>query len=814
MQRITRSVRDFVLPLEPSGSLDASLSFQLEEDAAVQGTRLHSKVQKRLALEHPGLLSEQRLSWTYVQSNFECLVRGRIDVLIPGHVQTLEEIKTTFQPVGLLRALEANPWHPFAQQVRMYAWILAQTGETLPTCRLRVISLLDETETMVEVHFDLDAFSLWVDAQFQGLHAQHLRALERAEERKVTGEQLDFPFSAPRPGQERLLLLVEEALNEGSRLLAQAPTGLGKTAAVLYPGLKMALAQDFRVFYLTPRNSQHSVAEAFVRRLREANHPVRSVTLRAKERICPQEEVHCHPDVCPRAKGYYDRLKESRALDLLAEAGCADSATIQALADEHTLCPFELSLDAARGADVIIGDYNYALAPYATLVRFFGEEEAQARNILLIDEAHNLPSRAAGWFSPVLDLAQLQMLKRTWKIKPLRKDNPVISNASRHKGPQQNTLNCTGNFGAAPKRTGLKGSFTRQLDRCMQLVESHAGPNRKLDIDPGPFTGEEQRIRNLLAKAATKGLELAPSHPLVQLFRLWSDFCGVLRERTEAHLLTWTPPGRLQITCVDASAHLAERFQPLAGVVLFSGTLKPFDYYERLSGLTQARCEEIPSPFPAQHRCFLVVPQISTLYRRREHSMPRIAQFLSKVLPLRLGNYLIFFPSFEFLEKTQTFLDLPGFHILAQPRRASGEELNQILTALQEERGLVVLAVQGGSLSEGIDLPGEALIGCVVVGPPIPPFDLEHKLTKDYFDRVYGEGEAFTYTYPAMAKAIQAAGRVIRGPEERGLLAFLDGRFLEPAFAQCFPQDWFQHSPREAVSEEILADISRFWSQG
>ncbi len=779
MERITRSVRDFVLPLEPSGSLDASLSFQLEEDAAAQGTRLHTKVQKRLAREHPDLQSERTVLSTMEREGFECVVRGRIDVLIPGPPPILEEIKTTFQPQRLLRALEADPWHPFAQQVRMYAWIHAQTSDARPTCRLRVISLLDEAETLIEVPFDLATFTTWVETQLQGLHAQHLQALARAAQRKAAGEGLGFPFEAPRPGQVRLLKLVEEAMQACEPLLVQAPTGLGKTAAVLYPGLQKAMAENLRVFYLTPRNSQHSVAEAFVRRLLEAGYPVRSVTLRAKERICPQDEVHCHPDMCPRAKGYYDRLKESNALDHIANLGCADSPAIQALADEHLLCPFELSLDAARNADVIIGDYNYALSPSATLVRFFGEKEAQAQNLLLIDEAHNLPNRATAWFSPALEVTQLQGLKKAWK----------------------------------GKRSSLKGGFTRQVDRCLGLVAAHEGPNRKLDLDPVPFNAEEKRIRDLIAKAAAEGLELAPSHPLVQLFRMWSDFCAILRERTEAHLLTWTPPGRLQITCVDASSHLAERFKPLAGAVLFSGTLKPFDYYARLSGLAKPRCEEIPSPFPSEHRCLLVVPQVSTLYRRRDQETPRIAQFLSKVLPLRHGNYLVFFPSFEFLEKTLPFLKLPGFRILAQPRRAATEALDQILTALTGERGLVVLAVQGGSLSEGIDLPGEALIGSVIIGPPIPPFDLERRLTKDYFDHSCGEGEAYTYIYPAMAKAIQAAGRVIRGPEERGLLAFLDPRFLEPAFAQCFPQDWFRESPQEAVSGQILADVSRFWSE-
>lgn len=779
MERISRSVREFVLPLEPSGDLDGSLSFQMEEDAAAQGTRLHGKIQKRLALEQPDIQCERSVSWTFSREAFECLVRGRIDVCRPGPSLVLEEIKTTFRPKGLLKALEADPTHPFLQQVRMYAWIHAQADGVVPACRLRVISLLDESETLVEVPFDLKSFTEFVDAQVQGLHAQHLQALARTAQRKALGEQLTFPFEAPRPGQERLLDLVATSLREGSRLMAQAPTGLGKTAAVLFPGLQKAMAEDLRVFYLTPRNSQHSVAEAFLRRLWEMGHPIRWVTLIAKERICPQKEVHCHPDVCPRAKGYYDRLKASKALERLAEKGCADSESIRALADAHTLCPFELALDASRNADVIIGDYNYALSPSATLARFFGEEEAQGRNLLLIDEAHNLPNRSAAWFSPALDTAELKALAKAWK----------------------------------GKRTTLKVSFLRQLDRCLNLINSHEGPNRVLEVDPGPFIAEEQRIRHLLAKAATDGHDLPPSHPLVQLFRQWSDFCGVLRERTEAHLLTWTPPGRLQITCVDASSHLAERFKPAAGAVLFSGTLKPFGYYARLAGLPDARNEEIPSPFPAENRCLLLIPQISTLYRRREQETPRVAEFLSRVLPLRHGNYLVFFPSFEFLEQTRPLLDLPGFQILSQPRRASGTKLCQILAALREEQGLVVLAVQGGSLSEGIDLPGDALIGCVVVGPPIPPNDLERKLTKAYFDRCNGEGEAYAYTYPAMAKAIQAAGRVIRSPEEHGLLAFLDDRFLRPEFAQCFPADWFRDSPREAVSAGILAEVSQFWGK-
>jgi DNA excision repair protein ERCC-2 len=491
--------------------------------------------------------------------------------------------------------------------------------------------------------------------------------------------------------------------------------------------------------------------------------------------------VDCRPEVCPRADLYFDRLKTSGAVEALLEGGCADGPAVLAQADRHLLCPYELSLDTARHADVVIGDYNYAFSPGSTLVRFFGTPEEAARAVVLVDEAHNLPARAADWFSPSLDKAWLEALRK--KRVP-------------------------------PKDRGLRSRLTVQIKRCLELLLALEGPHRELELEAQPFLGEEFRITRLLAETTARGLELGAAHPLVELQRGWSEFCATLRLKGEAHIITWTPPGRLQITCADASAHLQERMAGLASAVLFSATLKPFLYHRRLAGLEGAEVTEaeVHSPFPAAHRKLLLVPQLSTLYRLRDQEAPRIAGFLARVLPLHKGNYLVFFPSFELLEKTLPHLDLPGFQVVAQPRQAGTARIEALIQALRETRGLVVLAVQGGSLSEGIDLPGEALVGCVVVGPPLPPFNLERERVRAYFDRRYGTGRAYAYTYPAAAKAVQAAGRVIRTPEDRGLLVFLDGRFLEREYAECFPADWFHETPGEAVSRSILADVAAFWA--
>lgn len=777
---LSLSVRAFVAPLEPSGSIDARLASLADEDPLSLGARMHARIQKRLLKEDADNQSEVPVRAELERPGFRCLVRGRIDLLLAAP-ETVEEIKTGFRPAAILQDVAGDPEHPFALQARMYAWMRWRATGAAPLCRLRVVSLLDDSEVLLDLPFDPAPFDAWVTERLRAHHEAFDRARTRAAERRELGARLRFPFAAPRPGQTELMDRVAQALAERRHLLLQAPTGLGKTAAILFPALARALDQDLQVFYCTPRNSQHQVAEDCVRRLRAQGLPVRSVTIRAKERVCPQPEVNCRPDVCPRANLYYDRLRASGALEHLAEAGCASSDAVAQEADRHLLCPFELSLDAAPRADVVIGDYNYVFAPNATLSRLFGAPEEAGRRIVLVDEAHNLPARAAEWFSPQLDSAWLEELRKRRQV---------------------------------PPRPGLRRRVTAQIRRCLELLQTHEGGHRVLRPDPQPFFGEEHRIGRLLAWAAGNGFELGPSHPLTELYQAWAGFCAVLRDLGEAHGVTWIPPGRLQITCADASGHLRARFAALHGAVLFSGTLKPFLYHQRLCGLDDPRgaTAEVPSPFPPGNRKVLVVPQISTLYRSRAREAPRIAQFLERVLPLRHGNYFVFFPSFELLDQTRAHLMLPGFQVLAQPRRASAAQLAEILERMRAGGGIVVLAVQGGSLSEGIDYPGETLIGCVVVGPALAPYSLERDQIRQYFDRRYGCGEAYAGTYPAAAKAFQAAGRVIRTPGDKGLLIFLDRRFLGEDYAPCFPEGWFRDSPGELVSASILADVAAFWS--
>ena len=285
----------------------------------------------------------------------------------------------------------------------------------------------------------------------------------------------------------------------------------------------------------------------------------------------------------------------------------------------------------------------------------------------------------------------------------------------------------------------------------------------------------------------------------------------------EEFFTTFGPnPATVRITCCDASAMLKDCYDEYSQVVAFSATLKPFDFYSRLAGLHEKNLKtaEFTSPFPRSHRKLLIIPQISSRYSDRERSAPRVAEAMQKIAALKRGNYFAFFPSFDFMERVFARFQAPeGFQTLKQERHMKRDEIDHVLGLLSEPfSARIIFAVQGGVFSEGVDYPGDMVIGAFVVGPPLPGFDLEREKMREYYDKNYGAGFDYAYTYPAMAKAVQAAGRVIRSESDRGIIVLMDNRFVQPSYVKSMPQDWFVESPRELVSERILSDVAAFWS--
>jgi DNA excision repair protein ERCC-2 len=272
----------------------------------------------------------------------------------------------------------------------------------------------------------------------------------------------------------------------------------------------------------------------------------------------------------------------------------------------------------------------------------------------------------------------------------------------------------------------------------------------------------------------------------------------------------------VKITCCDASAMLKECFKDYRQVICFSATLKPFDYYVRLSGLDPGavRSAEFPSPFPRELRKLILIPQVSTRYARRERNYARIADAVHRIAALRTGNYFVFRPSFGFLERVSALFRPPdGFAVLKQDREMKPARVDAVLDHLRNGSvPTIVFAVQGGSFSEGVDYAGEMVIGAFVVGPPLPNYDLERELMRAYYQRQYGAGFEYACTIPAMARAVQAAGRVIRSETDRGLIVLMDDRFMEAGYSRSMPADWFDSTVAELVSGSILREVEDFWA--
>ncbi len=516
------------------------------------------------------------------------------------------------------------------------------------------------------------------------------------------------------------------------------------------------------------------------------------MTLTAKSKICFKNEPICNPEFCEYAKDHYQKVAENNLLAQLAKKKSLTERTFKKMAEENQVCPFELQLAAAHEADVVICDYNYIFAPRALLSKATGlalDQEGQAN--LVIDEAHNLPARAMDYYSPALS---------TFTLERMRTDLNTI-----------------------PKKFRIESQ--QLLDECIQVVR-HSGPqecSRPLQISPPveSFRKQDLKLRQFLSTYLSSDVDIKPNDVVLRFSFYWSEFTNALEfvsgQRKE-FFTTFSPsPAIIKITCCDASEMLKKCYQDFNQVVAFSATLKPFQYYTQLSGLTEKNLQtsEFVSPFPSERRKILIIPQISSRYSQREQSYAKIAETVLKISSLKRGNYFVFFPSFDFMERVFSQFKVPNqVKLLKQERRMKKNDIQEILRRLQDPSDAnIVFAVQGGVFSEGVDYPGDMIIGAFIIGPPLPNFDLERELMKQYYQENYLAGFDYAYTYPAMAKAVQAAGRVIRSETDKGIIILIDDRFIQPSYVKSMPQDWYVESPLELVSAQILKDISEFWER-
>jgi len=790
---ITIPLTEFAQPVPRSGSIDAHSGFGR---AAAEGREIHAKVQRRRSKADSQYQAEVAVSCRFERDGYLFLVEGRMDGIFRHEVPKIEEIKSGLNVRGLACRLADDPvGHPYGLQLLSYGYFHLQEHGVQPTLSFHLVSTRSNDCEDLEVALDPCRYEQWLELRLAELVAEARRTERRSARRRKVAADFRFPFSTPRQGQPELMREIELGMAQGVPMLIQAPTGLGKTAGVLYPVLREALARGRNVVYVTPKNSQHSVAEDAVARFQETGHRVKSLSITAKAKICFKGEPLCNPDFCEYARDYYAKLQRHGVTELLAKKRKLTARVFRSLGEKYQLCPFELQIDGAGEADVIICDYNYVFAPRSALGRVteLAVDQAGKPN-LVIDEVHNLPARAMECYSPLLSTLTLEKMRDEIRLLPDR----------------------------------FQREAEELLDGCIRMVASclREGDLKPRQIAPPTerFLEQDGRLRAFLARYLDSEVEIRNQDVVLRLCFYWSDFAETLETagdpgRQEFFVTSQPHPtgGLVKVTCCDASAMLKDCYGQYDQVVGFSATLKPFEYYVRLSGLDsgKVRTAEFGSPFPRERRKLLIIPQVSTRYRQRERQYARIADAVRRITALRRGNYFVFLPSFEFLERVaECFQATDGFMVGRQERGMRETQVEEMLEQLRScSVPTIVFAVQGGSFSEGVDYAGEMVIGAFVVGPPLPGYDLERELMKTYYQRRYGAGFDYAYVIPAMAKAVQAAGRVIRSETDRGLIVLMDGRFLEPGYSRAMPADWFDADAAELVSDSILHDISEFWEK-
>ncbi|MBR6709452.1 MAG: ATP-dependent DNA helicase [Clostridia bacterium] len=761
-----------------------------------------AKIHRRLADEvGNGFAPEFPLQHTCIFGGVEFAISERADGILTDEAGvTVVELKV----VRSRSFYSTQPAH--TAQLLCYAYMYAvEQGMDFINTQLTYYNL--DNDEMRHVMGTYSAEQL--RDTFYTILAQYSRwaalAIERETKRLPAIRTATFPYGSFRPGQDELALAVFRAIRRGERLFAQAPTGIGKTMSVLYPAVKaLGEGQCDRIFYLTAKGSTAREAWAAARKLAQNGAPIRTVMLTAREHMCRCAAAladagrlhnHCNPSDCPYAAGYFSRSGD--AVYALLSAGLGTTAEmIRRVGEEYCVCPYELSLDLAEHCELIICDYNYLFDPHAYLRRFFeGEHCGSERYVFLVDEAHNLPDRARAMYSAELSLrdilyparslpAEERALERilTAGVKALHRLR-TDCRADLNPDGEDNEVGCSV-FDSLP--TNLRRAlelFSAELDEWLQGHRQH---------EMRGVVGELfERVRDLLAMA-----ELADER-----FRWCAEF--------EAHNI------RLRLLCLDPANLLRARLALGQSAVFFSATLTPTDYFADILGGGAADVElSLPSPYPTEHLCIAAVDGISTRYADREKSIPQIVRCIAATVSARPGHYMIYFPSYVYMESVfaRFTAKYPQVPVRAQKRGMTAADREQFIAAFSAGDDLLVgFCVLGGSFSEGVDLPGHALIGSIVVGVGMPRLSVERGLLAEYYQDKCEQGQAYAYTHPGMNKVLQAAGRVIRREDDRGVVVLIDDRYATPEYRRLYPPHW--RDMRLVGDAAALHElIRRFWA--
>lgn len=772
-----RSLVEFVLR---SGDLVSTFVGSTRNTDAIKA---HQKIQKSAPKEYK---PEVTLSYTVEKEDIILQISGRADGIIEYEDNVIiDEIKTTTTPLEFVEE-DYNEIH--WAQAKSYAYIYSKEKE-INTIDVQLTYYQMDTK---EIKRFLKRYTFHeLQEFFHGIVERYLhwaRILrDNYEIRDEAIKNLEFPFKEYREGQRKLAVSVYKTIEEGKIIFAQAPTGIGKTAATLFPSIK-ALGQGHtsKIFYLTAKTITRTAAEKALNNMRDNGLKLKSVTLTAKDKICFRPNESCDPEKCEFAKGHFDRV--NKAVEDIFKEEEFSREIIEKYAEKHEVCPFEFSLDLANYADCVICDYNYVFDPRVHLKRFFAEGSTDC--VFLIDEAHNLVDRGREMFSSEISKKEVLNLKKLTKNEAVgvsKKLNKINS--------------CMVNF----KKMCEKNNN--------QYIQKEAPEEIIFLLMDFNYYAEKWLLENKNNEVSFKDELLDFYFKTLAFIRTYEDY----DERYVTYGEKTYEDVKLKMFCLDPSYLLREAMKRGKASILFSATLMPMNYFiDILGGNGESYRMRLKSPFKKENLCLMVDDKVSTKYTMRELTYDRVVEDIESVIKVKKGNYLVFFPSYKYMNEVYIrFCDKNlEINTICQEIGMTEEERENFLQSFSEKNkeNLVGFAVMGGVFSEGIDLTGDKLIGTIIVGVGLPQICLERNIISDYFKKTKGKGFEYAYMYPGMNKVMQAVGRVIRTEEDKGVVLLIDERFSRSSYKVLFPPEW-SHGVISNGIKNIQRIIDVFWGQ-
>ena len=750
------SVRNLVEFILREGDIDNRKAGLPDKEAMQLGGRIHRKIQRQMGSDY---YAEVPLKITVPCEGFAIQIEGRADgIQKTADGVVVDEIK------GVLRELEyiEKPVSVHLAQAKCYGYIYGKQQE-LDSITVQMTYCQMETEEVKRFQetFSIEELERW----FLDIVMQYEKwarfQVEWRQTRDATIKEAEFPYPY-REGQRELVTSVYRTILRKKKLFIQAPTGVGKTMATIFPAVK-AVGEGLgdKIFYLTAKTITRTVAEQAFQILKKNGLQYKVATLTAKEKICFCEKAECNPDVCPYAKGHFDRVNDA-VYEMITTMEEMSRENIETQAKKHSVCPFEMGLDVSLWVDAIICDYNYVFDPNAHLKRFFSEGK-KGEYLFLIDEAHNLVERGREMYSAVLYKEEFLQMKKAVRYESVK--------------------------------------LTRQLEGCNQmLLEMKRECQTYKEYNSiSHFALKLLNVMNGLQKLLEEKEQV--DEEVLEFYFHVRNFLNIYEEVDENYVIyTELEEGgdfKLKLFCVNPAVKLQNFLSQDNSTVFFSATLLPIRYYKKLLSVeTDDYAVYAHSPFKEANRLLVLGQDVSTKYTRRGYEMyERFAIYIKNVMQAKPGNYLVFFPSYRFMEEVRETFEryrTEEMCCMMQEQNMNEQDREAFLQEFEAERegSLAGFCVMGGIFSEGIDLTKERLIGAMIVGTGLPQVCNEREILKQYFDRHGENGFDYAYLYPGMNKVLQAAGRVIRTEEDKGVIALLDDRFAGRRYLEIFPREW------------------------